>query len=207
MTDKLKQITEKIYNEGILKANEDADKIISEAKNEAQKILEQAKSEKTEIIKKAKKEVEEIQKNTQTEIKLATRQSISNLKQQISELVATSQLQKPISESFSDVDFVKKIMLTMIQNWDSKNQAEPDLTLMVPEKDLEDFTHFVENSTKSILDKGVEILPDPKLKAGFKIGPKDGSYIISFSEDDFENFFKKYFKERTRKLLFEKNPA
>ena len=205
MTDKIKQITEKIYNEGILKANEDADRIIAEAKSEAEKLVENANLKKAEIIQEAKKQAEEIKTNTESEIKLATRQFLSNLKQQIAGLVTTKQLEAPITESFADTDFIKKILLTMIQNWNANNQGEPNIKLLLPENDFQDFSDFIEKSTKNILNKGLEIQPDSKIKTGFRIGPKDGSYIISFTEKDFENYFKKYFKERTSNLLFGEN--
>ena len=44
---------------------------------------------------------------------------------------------------------------------------------------------------------------DSETKDGFKIAPKNGNYTISFSAGDFENFFKSYFREKTKELLFE----
>lgn len=43
MTDKILEITEKIYNEGVIKAKEDAEQIIAEAKSKAHEIIEAAK--------------------------------------------------------------------------------------------------------------------------------------------------------------------
>ena len=40
------------------------------------------------------------------------------------------------------------------------------------------------------------------MKGGFKIGPADGSYKISFSEDDFENFFKSFLRPKTIEMLY-----
>jgi V/A-type H+-transporting ATPase subunit E len=41
MEDKLQVLTEKIYSEGVTKANEEASKIIDDAKKEAESIVEQ----------------------------------------------------------------------------------------------------------------------------------------------------------------------
>ena len=42
MTDKILEITEKIYNDGVIKAKEDAEQLIAEAKNKANQIIESA---------------------------------------------------------------------------------------------------------------------------------------------------------------------
>jgi V/A-type H+-transporting ATPase subunit E len=42
------------------------------------------------------------------------------------------------------------------------------------------------------------------MKSGFKVGPADGSYVISFTDEDFNNFFKAYLRPKSTELLFEK---
>lgn len=203
MTDKIRELTEKIYNEGVVKAKEDADHIISEAKKEANKILESANKQKAEIIKKANKETQENKKNINSEIQLATLQFTSNLKQQITNSITTRQIQNPIKESFQDINFVKKIILTTVQNWNPQKSEELDLKILLPEEDKNEFTDFLNNKTVESLNKGVKIEFDSKTKNGFKIGPQNGNYIISFEGKDFENYFKKYFRQSTKKLLFD----
>jgi len=41
------------------------------------------------------------------------------------------------------------------------------------------------------------------MKSGFKIGPADESYLISFTDEDFTNFLKGYLRPKTSQLLFE----
>lgn len=72
-------------------------------------------------------------------------------------------------------------------------QGAGNMTQEIPEKNEKEFTHFIERKTFDALNKGVDIEFDSKTTNGFKIGPKDGSYIISFSAQDFENYFKGYF--------------
>ena len=85
--------------------------------------------------------------------------------------------------------------------------------LMVPIKNLSamgravgnmnGMTDFFNNKAEELMDSGLELNFDPNIKSGFRIGPKDGSYYISFTDKDFENYFKKYLKEKTRNLVFE----
>ena len=42
----------------------------------------------------------------------------------------------------------------------------------------------------------------PAMKQGFSLSPVDGSYKLSFTDEDFANLFKGYLRPRTAKLLF-----
>jgi V/A-type H+-transporting ATPase subunit E len=203
MTDKIQEITQKIYNEGILKAKDDADKIIAEAKTKAEEIIQSAKKEQVEIINRAQQKADEIKSKTDIEMQLAARKFISKLKQSITKLVTTAQVNNPIKSAFNDSDFVKKMILQIIGNWDSRGSEEINLKLLLPEKDEKEFSAFFAQKASETLDKGIEVKFDPKAENGFKIGPKDGGYLISFSDKDFENLFKAYIKDRTKELLFD----
>ena len=41
-----------------------------------------------------------------------------------------------------------------------------------------------------------------KIAGGFTIGPKDGSYFISFTDKTFDSLIAEYLRPVTRKLLF-----
>lgn len=203
MTNKIHELTEKIYNEGVVKAKVDADQIIADAKEKANNILNSAKKQETEILENASKKALEIEKNSNSEMQLAARQFTSNLKQKITNIITARQTENIMKEAFEEKEFVKNIILTTIQNWTPQNQEELDLKILLPEKDKKELTTFLEKKTFNTLNKGVTIEFDSKTKNGFKIAPLNGNYTISFSENDFENFFKTYFRERIKKLLFE----
>nr|WP_319509933.1 V-type ATP synthase subunit E [uncultured Draconibacterium sp.] len=203
MTDRIEEITQKIYNEGITKAKDDADQLIAEAQEKADAIIRSAKKKQEEIIHDAQKQAEENKKRTEAELQLAARQFISHLKQQITDLISTAQINSPVNEAFNDNDFIKKIILTLIEKWDPKAGKNMDMHLLLPPDDQKDLTAFLQKKASEAMNKGIEISFDSKLKSGFRIGPKDGSYLISFTAQDFENYFKLYFKDGTKKLLFD----
>lgn len=203
MTDKIQEITEKIYNEGVIKAQADADRIISDARTKADEIIHLAQKSHDDIISEAKKKADELTQKTETEIQMAARQFISSLKQKITEIVTTAQIATPVKGALNDVDFVKKIILTTLNNWSNVKTADLSLKVLLPEKDEKEFSAFFDSKINEILNMGIDVSFDPKLERGFKIGPQDGSYILSFTDNDFENYFKSYFKDRTKRLLFE----
>ncbi len=203
MTDKILELTEKIYNDGVVKAKTDAENIIAEAKEKASEILKSAKKQEEEILGEANKKALEIEKKCNSELQLAASQFASSLKQKITNYIVASQTEELIKNAFNDKEFIKNIILTTIQNWNPQKPEELDLRILLPKKDESELASFLDNKTLKTLNKGVTIEFDSETKNGFKIAPKNGNYTISFSEHDFENFFKNYFRERTKKLLFE----
>lgn len=201
MTDKIQEITEKIYNEGVAKAKEDARIIISEARLKAEEIVNEAKKEKAEIIRKANDDANEFKKKTETELQLSSRQFISTIKQQITDIITTKQVEVEVKSAYSDKDFIKKIILTILQNW--KQDNDEDLQILLSENYKNEIDAFLDNKALEAMNKTVKIVYDSKIESGFKIGPANGGYIISFTDKDFINYFKRYTKERTRKLLFD----
>ena len=57
-------------------------------------------------------------------------------------------------------------------------------------------------ATKELLAAGVEVSYGKGVKSGFKIGPKDGGYYISFSDEDFDALLGEYLREKVSNLLY-----
>ena len=202
MQNKLQELTEKIYREGISKGNAEAEAIIEKAKKEAEAILTEAKKESKSILDQARKKSEEIRNNGESELKLSARQSINALKQKIVDLINGESVHAAVKDAFQDNDFIKKILEATLKNWMSSPDKPADLSVLLPEKDAVAVEQYFARSAKTLLDKGLTIKPDTDLNAGFQIIPKDGSYKMSFTDKDFENFFKQYLRPRLMKLLF-----
>ena len=76
MENKLQELTQKLYNEGVEKANVEAEKILAEAKSEAEKVKQNAEKEAAKIISAAEQKSTEIKKNVDAELNLASKQTI-----------------------------------------------------------------------------------------------------------------------------------
>lgn len=202
MTNSIRELTEKIYNEGVLKATQDAEKIITEAQSEADKIIRSANQEKTNIINQAKKDADELQRKTESEIRLATQKLMSNLKLNIAGLLVLKQTSLLGSNTFNDKQFVKELILTVVKGWTKNEPEESGLRIYFSPEDEKHIAGFFDKQLIDQLNQGLEIKFDSRIKSGFKIGPQDGNYVISFTGEDFENYFKSYLKEKTWNLIF-----
>lgn len=203
MTDKIQEITEKIYNDGVIKAKYDSEQILAKTRVQADEIISSAKKAQQELINEAYKKADEIKQKTNTELQLAGRQFISKLKQQITQIINTSQVAGQFKNILSDKDFMKEILLQILKNWNPQKSEDISFKVLLPESKEKELMTFFESKARETLDKGVEIKFDSNISSGFKISPKDGSYYLSFSDQDFENYFKSYIKESTKKLLFD----
>jgi V/A-type H+/Na+-transporting ATPase subunit E len=202
MESKLQELTSKIYNEGIEKASKEAATILDDARKEADAIVEKARKEAEQLKEKASHESEELRKNVSNEVKMSARQSISAIKQQITQLITTKLVAEPVKDIVGDKDFVKNIIESVIKNWDPKSGSGIDLALILPKEDEEKLGAYFDSKTQQLLKGQITVSIGDKMSSGFKIGPGDKSYVLSFTDEDFENFFKNYLRPRTTKLLY-----
>ncbi|WP_462281322.1 V-type ATP synthase subunit E family protein [Salinivirga cyanobacteriivorans] len=201
MTTKLQDLTNKVYNEGVQKANEEAESILKEAKEKAAAIENKAKEDAEKMKADAQKEAEEIKKHMESEMKMAIDQSVAALKQDVANLVTMQAIQPTTKELFSDKKFLGSLIQKVVEGW--VNRGEGDISVILPEADKKEMESYFKNELASQLNKDIKIDFSNDVKAGFKIGPADGSYVISFTEQDFNNFFQTYLRPKTRELLFE----
>ncbi len=202
MDTTLQQLTDKIYQEGVEKGNNQAESIITEARKEAKKIIKEAEAKAQKTAQKAQKDSEETQKKALSELQMAAQKAVSALKQEVNNLIGSQIIDKDIKAATSDVQFLQKTIETAIKNWASSENKELNMNVIVPEKDEKAISLYFAEATKSILDKGFTITSANNIKAGFQLAAADGTYKISFSDEDFITFFKAFVRPKIATLLF-----
>jgi V/A-type H+/Na+-transporting ATPase subunit E len=202
MEKKLQELTEKIYSEGVEKAKAEAEKILAGARKVADAELTKANKQSEQILAEAKKRSDEMIRNGQSEMKLAVNQALTEVKQKLTEIVTLKTVTGSVAQAVTDKDFMKKVIETSVKNFFADQSKGMDVELILPESMKNDLGVYFKSNAKSLLDGGLELKFDPSVETGFKIGPADGGYRMSFTDKDFENFFKKYMKPKTIELLF-----
>jgi len=200
MNSKIQQLTETIYNEGVQKAREDADAILKEAKDKAAAIEKEAQKEADRLMNETREKSEELKSQIDSEIKMSLNQAVSAIKQEITSLITLQVIKPSVKELFSDKDYLKSLISELVDGWIEKDSF--DLNVIMPESDREKLEDYFKNNLADKLNKGLQVTFSQNVKSGFKIGPSDGSYLISFTDDDFSNFLKGYLRPKTSQLLF-----
>jgi len=202
MDNKLQELTDKLYNLGIEKARIEADEIIEKAKLEAAAIVKNAQAEAASIIENAKKESAELKQKTESELKLSSKQAIAAMKNQVSGLIVKDLMKADIEKNLDDADFLKSIIELMVQKWQPDDAQSINLQIILPAEKKSSFDQLIKTKINHLLAKGLTVNFDDQFKSGFKIAPKDNSYIINFTQEDFDNFFKSYLRAKTANLLY-----
>ena len=198
MENKLQELTEKIYKEGVEKGSEEASRIVSDARGEADQLVKKAQEEADAIISKAKEAAVDLKKSVQAELKLSYDQSLSALKQEVTSMVTDAVVKNATDKSFKDAAFFNEFLLTLAKTWGNHQE----LLLTIPEKDEKGIASYLAINASELLEKGMTVEKVAGIKTGFQIGPADGSYKVSFTDADFENFFKALLRPRVVNLLF-----
>ena len=203
MTSKIIELTEKIYNEGIEKANKEAAVILSEARESAKKIEEEAKLKSEKMVAEAKKESETIFDSLHAELQSIAAETVAVAKQRIADCIVTEYANEIVNTLLDDKNFVKSLLLETVKKWDIGKGSLPDLTLVVPEKQLKEFEEIIKTDIVAILQNTPILKIDPSMKNGFRIVSSASGYQVSFSDSDMANFFKAFMKPRISKFLFD----
>ena len=194
MDNKIQELTEKIFNEGVAKGRVEAERLIAEANAKAENIIKAAETEAEAIIAKANKSAEELNANTRSELKLYASQAIGALKSETATIVTDTIVKESVKAAFKE-DLLKEVILKIAEGWNSNEQ------LVITTSDAENLKAFFAAKAKALLDKGIEIKQVNGVK-GFSISPADGSYKVNFGADEFETFLKSFLRPQIVELLF-----
>jgi V/A-type H+/Na+-transporting ATPase subunit E len=201
MEDKIALLTQQLYKDGVQKAQDEADTIISNAKSEAIKIINQANKDADEIIKKTIQQTEELKKNTEAEIKNSGNQAIILVKQAIADSLTLSIADQVIQETLSHQDIQIKLINYAI-DYMLKSKMDEKIQITLPTEIDDAFFQLIEKSIHEHFHSSVNIQLSSKIDSGFRIGPVSKNYLISFTDDDFIRFFKQLLRPKTAKILF-----
>lgn len=202
MENKLQQLTQKLYDEGLEKGRTEAERLVAEAKAEAAKIVAQAQTEAGEIIRKSEAKSAEVEKNTLTEIALAGREAVARIKSEVAAAIVAKSAAAGVKAAVMDSDFIKEILISVAKNWNGKDSSKVELKALLPESERTKLDAAFEKSAKELLAEGVEVGYSKEVKTGFKVGAKEGGYYISFSDEDFNALLGEYLREKVFQLLY-----
>lgn len=202
MDNKLQELTDRLYQEGLSKGRQEADQLLEKARKEAQEIVAKAQEEAEAIRSDAEKRAVKIRTMVQGDIKMASTQTISALKQEVENMVITKAVAGPVDAALSDEGFVKDLIAMVVRAFNAANPDGMGLDVILPTAAQHELEKAFDNEVIRNLDKGIEVKNVKGLANGFKIGPRNGGYVLSFTADDFTNLIGEYLRPATRKILF-----
>ncbi|MDD7552697.1 MAG: V-type ATP synthase subunit E family protein [Candidatus Cryptobacteroides sp.] len=200
MSNKLQELTDRLYNEGLSRGREEGELLLANARKEADEILAAARREAESIVKDARENADKLRSKAESDIRMASEQSLQATRKDIEDLLLNSVCADKVSAALKDEDLIKEMIMSVASRFDS-GETE-DLSLVLPEELRSKLEPWVASELKKALGKKVEASFSKKISGGFTIGPKDGSWYVSFSDETFRELICEYLRPVTRKLLF-----
>lgn len=196
MENKIQELTDKIYQEGVEKGNQEAQRLIANAQDEAKKIIEDAHKEAESIITASRKSADELADNTKSELKLFAGQAVNALKSEIATMVTDKIVSESIKDFSQNKDFLNAFIVALASKWSAN---EP---IVISTADAESLKKYFAAHASTLLTNGVRIEQVNGIKTLFTVSPADGSYKVNFGEEEFMNYFKAFLRPQLVEMLF-----
>ena len=194
--EKIQELTEKIYREGVEKGQAEADRIIGEAKQTAEQIIAEAREQAKAIEAQAQKKAGELDANTKSELKLYTSQALNALKSEIANVLTDKVSKDAAANLAADKNFLGQFAVTLAGKW-AENEA-----VVLSSSEAESLKAYFAAQAKDLLDKGVTINKVNGKETMLSISPADGSYKVNFGKEEFEAYFKNFLRPQLIDMLF-----
>ena len=175
---------------------------MQKAQAEADRIVAYAKAEADRIVAQANKEAEELKTKVAADVKMAATQSIAVTKQEIEKMVVTHTATEGVKANMGNAAFVKELITSVVKAFNPANASPVDLNLILPEALKAEVEPFVKNEIANQFKGEVKVDYSKKMNGGFKVAPKDGGYVLHFTDDEFTQLIANYLRPATKKILF-----
>ena len=199
MQDKLQELTDRLYNEGLNKGKEEGERILLEARKKADEITASAKEEADRIIAEAQKQAEELKSKVASDLKTASAQCLQATRQDVENVLSEVKTR----ETLSDPDFLKKLITAVAEGLSAGQQAR-DLDLVLPETLRDSLESWVQGELSAKLKSSVSASFSKKVAGGFTIAPRGDGWYLSVTDESFDAVIREYLRPVTRKLIFGK---
>lgn len=199
MAEEIRDLIEKINQEGIKAAEEKAQNIEAAAKQRADDILAQARLEAEEMIAAAKDRIRREDEKGKTLLAQAGRDLLLSLRKEINAMlgrIVVSDIQQALTP-----EALFKLLLEVVRNYSAGESS--DITVLLNKKDLEtlekNFLHKLREETK----KKIILRPAEEISGGFTISFDSGKSCYDFTDKALAEYIGTYLKPKLNQILQE----
>ena len=104
MQNKLQELTEKLYAEGLSKGKQEGEEFLAKAKVQAEDIVAKAHAEAAAILAAANKKAEDLKTKVQSDLKMAANQCVAATKKDIETLFVGKMTDEAVKKALSSAD-------------------------------------------------------------------------------------------------------
>lgn len=197
MAEEIRDLIEKIQQEGVKVAQDKAKAIEEEAMGKAQVIIEQAKKEAERIIDQAKQEQAKMLEAGGVSLQQAGRDLLLSVKREINAMLdnlITLRIRQAL-----EPEELAKIITTLIKGYGSKDKQ--GIEFLLNKEDLEKLEKGFLNAIKEQTQKGIVLKPSEDISGGFIISYDAGKSHFDFTDKALAEYIGSYLKPKLQSIL------
>lgn len=198
MENTLERLVDRIYQEGVNKAEEKAAAILAKAEEQARERLRAAEDEAARITARANAEATQISQNTQSELRLAAARTLSDLKRAIGTLLTERVIKQPLQGAFTDENFVRELVTGL-----TAHAGDHEIVVSGSEPAIESLRQKLAIAMQAKLP--TLVVQGRSKGRGFSIAVKGDGFEIQFDEAAVQDFLNPHLREATRILFTTEN--
>ena len=203
MAEELKNLIEKIQEEGVRAAEDKARSIQNNAKEKAKDIIESAEKQAENLLSEAKAGIAKMESGGRDSLKQAGRDLILTLRKEINatlDRIIVSQVRQALSPGE-----LAKIIATAVK--ESGGKEKKDITISLKKEDLEKIEKILLNQLKAETENNITLKTSEDIRGGFVISYDKGKSYYDFTDKALAEYISLYLKPKLAGMLKEESPA
>ena len=141
--DKLQELTDRLYNEGLSKGKAEGEAILAKAREDAAAMVDEARKKAEQIILKAEKDAEDLRTKAESDVRTASLQALQATRQDLETLVVAKVADTQVKDALSAPEFIKGIITAVAKNFSAQEQS--DIAMVLPESLKAQLEPFLRN--------------------------------------------------------------
>lgn len=196
MDSKIQELTDKVYNEGVLKGTAEAERLVAEAEARAIEREKAAEQKAEEIIRSAQRQAEELKSNTKRELQLYATQLVEATKASLTAELSGRIASDNVKALMVNPEFIQQFMLGVVQGFDLSRGVE------IVGADADKLAEYVAGNARHLLEEGLTIKSVAGKHTEFTVKPHDGGFKLQIGEAEFLELFKSFVRPQLAEQLF-----
>ena len=196
MDSQIQALTEKVYQEGVLKGEQEAAKILADANAQAEQVERDARACAEQIIAEAQRSASELKSNTERELKLNASKLIEATKASIVDVLAGRIAGDSVQALTTNPELLQQVVLEIAKGFDLKHGVE------ITSNQAEELKAYFAQNAKALLEEGLTIKQVAGKATQYTIRPQNGSFKVEIGEQEFVELFKSILRPQLAQELF-----
>lgn len=197
MAQEIKELIEKIQQDGIKAAEEKAREIESKALKQANEIVQKAQEDAENALKDAQGRIAKMEEAANASLRQAGRNALLDLRKEIDAML-DKLVALRIHEALSPSELAK-LVTTLVKDYSHKENAE--ITAFFKKEDLEKIENGFLRDLKEAAKKGITLKPASDITGGFIISYDAGKSHFDFTDKALAEYISQYLKPKLAGLL------